>query len=330
MRAYAIHGAGGPEALIPEEVPVPQVRPGCSLIRIRAFGLNHSEIFTRQGLSPSVTSPRILGIECTGGIAETTDPERLPRGQKVVSLMGEMGRAFDGSYADYALVPNGQIYPAASDLPWEKPAAIPETGYTAYGSIQSLKVEDADHVLVRGATSSVGIAAARLLVAAHPALDLAARHGTSQRTSCCVTLAADASSRTGTASFRRTGTSTRSSSSSALPPCAIPSPASRKAASALHRRAWRKVVSRRPFRSDRGPACQWLSHELLLRQRGPGTPPGPLRRDRTDSCRPGTGKGLPLLRAQGSPRLARQREIRRQGGRRPLRLSRHAPSVAPL
>ncbi|MCC6107418.1 MAG: hypothetical protein LIV26_06545 [Atopobium sp.] len=140
---------------------------------MRAFGLNHSEIFTRQGLSPSVTFPRILGIECMGGIAETTDPERLPRGQKVVSLMGEMGRAFDGSYADYALVPNGQIYPAASDLPWEKPVTIPETGYTAYGSIQNLKVEDADHVLVRGATSSVGIAAARLPVAAYPALDLA-------------------------------------------------------------------------------------------------------------------------------------------------------------
>lgn len=126
----------GPEALIPEKVPVPQVRPGWSLIRIRAFGLNHSEIFTRQGLSPSATFPRILGIECTGEIAETTDPERLPRGQKVASLMGE-------------------------------------TGYTAYGSIQSLKVEDAYHVLVRGATSSVSIAAARLLVAAHPALDLA-------------------------------------------------------------------------------------------------------------------------------------------------------------
>lgn len=163
----------GPEALIPEKVPVPQVRPGWSLIRIRAFSLNHSEIFARQGLSPSATFPRILGIECTGEIAETTDPERLPRGQKVASLMGEMGRAFDGSYAEYALVPNGQIYPVASNLPWEKLAAIPETGYTAYGSIQNLKVEDADHVLVRGATSSVGIAAARLLVAAHPTLDLA-------------------------------------------------------------------------------------------------------------------------------------------------------------
>ena len=71
----------GPEALIPEEVPVPQVRPGWSLIRIRTFGLNHSKIFTRQGLSLSVTFPRILGIGCTGETAETTDPERRPEGR---------------------------------------------------------------------------------------------------------------------------------------------------------------------------------------------------------------------------------------------------------
>lgn len=114
-----------------------------------------------------------MGIECTGEIAETTDPERLPHGQKVVSLMGEMGRAFDGSYAEYALVPNGQIYPVASDLPWKSLLPSPRPDIPPMGRSRTLKVEDADHVLVRGATSSVGIAAARLLVAAHPALDLA-------------------------------------------------------------------------------------------------------------------------------------------------------------
>ena len=42
---------------------------------------------------------------------ETTDAVRLPVGQRVVSLMGEMGRAFDGGYAEYVLLPNAQIYP---------------------------------------------------------------------------------------------------------------------------------------------------------------------------------------------------------------------------
>ncbi|UUM48901.1 hypothetical protein NQZ97_08805 [Streptococcus suis] len=47
-----------------------------------------------------------MGIELVGVIEETTEPGRLPVGQKVVSIMGELGRAFDGGYAEYALVPN--------------------------------------------------------------------------------------------------------------------------------------------------------------------------------------------------------------------------------
>lgn len=96
MKAVVIYEAGGPEKLIYTDVPKPEVREGWSLIRVMGRGVNHSEIFTREGESPSVTFPRILGIECAGVIEETTDPERLPAGQKAISIMGEMGRAFDG------------------------------------------------------------------------------------------------------------------------------------------------------------------------------------------------------------------------------------------
>ena len=82
MKAIVIYEAGGPEKLVCTEVPVPQVKPGWSLVRIKGRGVNHSEIFTRDGQSPSVSFPRILGIECVGVIAETTDPERLPVGEK--------------------------------------------------------------------------------------------------------------------------------------------------------------------------------------------------------------------------------------------------------
>ena len=96
MKAIVIYEPGGPEKLLFQEVPTPKVKPGWSLVQVKGFGINHSEIFTRKGLSPSVTFPRILGIECVGVIAGTTDPKRLPVGQKVISIMGEMGRAFDG------------------------------------------------------------------------------------------------------------------------------------------------------------------------------------------------------------------------------------------
>ena len=182
MKAIVIHHAGGPEALQLEDVPTPQVKPGWSLVKVKGFGINHSEIFTRQGLSPSVKFPRILGIECVGVIDQTTDPDRLPVGQKVVSIMGEMGRAFDGSYAEYTLLPNDPIYPVQTDLDWATLATLPETYYTAYGSMLNLRLDAHDHVLVRGGSSGVGVAFLKLLKARWPQVKVTAtsRHADKQ------------------------------------------------------------------------------------------------------------------------------------------------------
>ena len=167
MKAVKIYQAGGPEQLIYQDVPTPDIKEGWSLVKIKGFGINHSEIFTREGKSPSVQFPRILGIECVGEVVQSSTPA-LAVGQKVVSIMGEMGRAFDGSYAEYVLLPNEQIYPVHTDLDWTTLAAIPETYYTAFGSLQQLRIAPQDRVLVRGAGSGVGIAFARLLKAQFP------------------------------------------------------------------------------------------------------------------------------------------------------------------
>jgi len=163
MKAVVIYEPGGPEKLKYTEVPTPDVSPGWSLVKVMGRGINHSEIFTRNGLSPTVKFPRILGIECVGIIEKSTDEDRLQEGEKVISIMGEMGRAFDGSYAEYALLPNEQIYPVDTELPWDVLAAIPETYYTAFGSLNNLKISEHDRVLVRGGTSGVGIAFLRLI-----------------------------------------------------------------------------------------------------------------------------------------------------------------------
>ena len=167
MKAVKIYQAGGPEQLIYQDVPMPDVKDGWSLVKIKGFGINHSEIFTREGKSPSVQFPRILGIECVGEVAQSSTPA-LAVGQKVISIMGEMGRAFDGSYAEYVLLPNEQIYPVHTDLDWITLAAIPETYYTAFGSLQQLRIAPQDRVLVRGAGSGVGVAFAQLLKAQFP------------------------------------------------------------------------------------------------------------------------------------------------------------------
>ena len=176
MKAVKIYQAGGPEQLIYQDVPTPNVKDGWSLVKINGFGINHSEIFTREGKSPSVQFPRILGIECVGEVAQSSTPA-LAVGQKVVSIMGEMGRAFDGSYAEYVLLPNEQIYPVHTDLDWTTLAAIPETYYTTFGSLQQLRIAPQDRVLVRGAGSGVGVAFAQLLKAQFPHIVL---HGSTR------------------------------------------------------------------------------------------------------------------------------------------------------
>ena len=63
MKAVVIHKAGGPDVLKIEDRPIPTPSKDQVLIKISAFGLNRSELFTRQGLSPGVSFPRVLGIE---------------------------------------------------------------------------------------------------------------------------------------------------------------------------------------------------------------------------------------------------------------------------
>ena len=162
MKAVVLEKPCTAQELTIHEVPMPKVKPGWVLVKVKAFGINRSEIFTRQGDSPSVKLPRIIGIECAGEIVDPSDSS-FQKGQRVVSLMGGLGREFDGSYAEYALIPSAQVYPVDNKMDWVKLAAIPEMYYTAYASLfDTLMLKKEDVLLIRGGTSSVGLAALQL------------------------------------------------------------------------------------------------------------------------------------------------------------------------
>jgi len=121
MRAVVLDAPGPPAALRIRELPVPEPRAGWVLIRVKAFGINRSEVHTRLGLARGVTFPRVLGIEATGVVAAAPGGE-FEEGQQVAAMMGGMGRTFD----------------------------------------VGLDAQSGQTLLIRGGTSSVGMAAAIL------------------------------------------------------------------------------------------------------------------------------------------------------------------------
>lgn len=163
MRAVVLDAPGDTSHLNIRELPIPEPAPGWVRIRVEAFGLNRSELHTRLGLAgDAVKFPRVLGIEAVGVI--DADPSGTHAvGQQVVTMMGGMGRDYDGGYAQYTCVPLGQVIPFQSKLSWQTIGAVPEMLQTAFGSLSiGLDAKPGESLLIRGGTSSVGMTAAIL------------------------------------------------------------------------------------------------------------------------------------------------------------------------
>lgn len=162
MKAAVLYEPGGAGNFQLMERPVPLASSGQILVKVKAFGLNRSELMTRKGMSPDVKFPQVLGIECAGEV-ESDPSGKYKMGQKIFALMGGMGRDYDGSYAEYTVLPAEIVFPFESSLGWDLLGAIPEMYQTVYGSlVLALQIRKGNTLLIRGGTSSIGMLSAQL------------------------------------------------------------------------------------------------------------------------------------------------------------------------
>lgn len=164
MKAVVLTEPTPAENVVLSEAFVPQVRPGWVLVKVKAFGLNHSEQILRlhEIKADYIDKPIIPGIECVGEIVDPSD-SHFHKGEKIAALMGGMGRSFNGSYAEYVLLPTSHVFSVQTNLSWTEMAAVPETWFTAWGSLFAcLNLKENDTLLIRGGTCALGYAAMQI------------------------------------------------------------------------------------------------------------------------------------------------------------------------
>jgi NADPH:quinone reductase len=153
---------GGLDSLVIKDIPEPEPMPGHVVIQIKAFGINHAEMHMRRG--EWAEAAPVSGIECVG-IVKSCPGGEFAVGSKVAALMGGLGRTINGSYAEYTRATVGAVAQIESNLLWEELAALPESYATAWTCLfRNLELVKGQTLLIRGATSSFGLAALNMAV----------------------------------------------------------------------------------------------------------------------------------------------------------------------
>ena len=168
MKAIVLKNTCKADELKVDQIKMPTLKKDSVLVKVNAFGINRSEIILRayEADEDYIHLPIVPGIECVGTVVESSN-DKFNMDDKVIALMGGMGRSFNGSYEEYAVIPMKNVFKIKDEilsrLDLEEIASIPETYFTAYGSLfESLKLNNADTLLIRGGSSATGLTAMNL------------------------------------------------------------------------------------------------------------------------------------------------------------------------
>ncbi|WP_299396882.1 quinone oxidoreductase [Pelagibius sp.] len=159
-KAVRIHGPGGPEALVYEDVEVPAPGAGEVLIEQTACGLNYIDVYHRNGLYPLAALPAVIGMEGAGTVAAVGDGvTAFQPGDRVA-----YADAPPGAYAEARLMPWHRLVKLPDAISDQQAAAMMLQGMTVeYLIRRTYAVQPGDTVLFHAAAGGVGLIACQWL-----------------------------------------------------------------------------------------------------------------------------------------------------------------------
>ena len=159
MRAAFVTAYGGPRVLEIRETAVPRLEPRQVLVKVRAFGLNFADIFSRLGVYPNnPKAPFIPGLECSGDIVAVGPEAQLFNGRERV-----MGYSRNGSHAEYVAIDERFVAHMPPSMTYEEGSAFLATYLSAYhGVVRLANLRKGEKLLVHAAAGGVGLATIQL------------------------------------------------------------------------------------------------------------------------------------------------------------------------
>jgi NADPH2:quinone reductase len=151
MKAIRVHGPGGPEALVYEEVADPVLAAGQALVRVEAIGVNFAERNARLTATAG-QQPAVVGGEAAGTVVSVSGPGEFKAGDRVVF------NGVQGAYAELIAVPLGRLIRIPDNVTTKQAAATLLQGMTAhYLACSIYPLKTGDSCLVHAAAGGVGL-----------------------------------------------------------------------------------------------------------------------------------------------------------------------------
>jgi NADPH:quinone reductase len=186
ITVIAIRAPGGPEMLVPEPRPLPQLAEGEVLVKVAAAGVNRPDVAQRQGnYPPPKGATDIPGLEIAGEVvALGPGVRRWKLGDKVMALV------VGGGYAEYCPAHESHCLPVPAGLSMVEAAAIPETFFTVWhNTFERGRLAAGETLLVHGGSSGIGTVAIQLAKAFRARVVTTA--GSAEKCEACRKLGAD-------------------------------------------------------------------------------------------------------------------------------------------